>query len=150
ESGFFRQKAAEDIEKSAKIEKIAWDELNRIYREIGHEFVSFLKLHEKACHNESGKYVHYGITTHNIQQRSKLYIMKNVHVNFIKIVGQILENLSVIAYDNKDVVMPGRTHGRHAIPITYGYKVSAWISEFIMSYERMAESEKRVFQVMMG
>src|SRR5699024_12368216 len=75
---------------------------------------------------------------------------KNANHKFMTIVRQILENLSVLAYDNKDGVMPGRTHGRHAIPITYGNKVSAWISEFIMSYERMAESEKRVFQVMMG
>ncbi|HLR22333.1 MAG TPA: adenylosuccinate lyase family protein [Pseudogracilibacillus sp.] len=150
ESGFIPQKAAEDIEKSAKIENIDWDEMDRIYREIGHGFVPFLKVLVKACPTESGKYVHYGITTQNIQQSSQLYIMKNAHHKFMTIVGQILENLSVLAYDNKDVVMPGRTHGRHAIPITYGYKVSAWISEFIMSYERMAESEKRVFQVMMG
>ena len=25
--------------------------------------------------------------------------------------------------------MPGRTHGKHALPITYGYKVSVWINE---------------------
>ena len=46
--------------------------------------------------------------------------------------------------------MPGRTHGRHAIPITYGYKVSVWISDFIDCYQRMRECEKRVFTIMMG
>ncbi len=46
--------------------------------------------------------------------------------------------------------MAGRTHGRHAIPITFGYKVSVWLSELMQSAERLEECEKRVFQVMMG
>lgn len=150
EYGFIPEEAAKDIGQAAKIENIDFEEMDRIYRQIGHGFVPFLKVLVNACPGDSGKYVHYGITTQNIQQSSQLYIMKKAHDKFIHIVGQILENLSSLAYDNKDAVMPGRTHGRHAIPITYGYKTSAWISEFINSYERMVESEKRVFKVMMG
>lgn len=150
EFGFIPEKAANDIKKAAKIENIDLKEMDRIYREIGHGFVPFLKVLIKACPEDSGKYVHYGITTQNIQQSSQLYILNKAHNKFISIIGQILDNLSVLAYENKDVVMAGRTHGRHAIPITYGYKVSAWISEFISCYERMEESEKRVFKIMMG
>ena len=39
--------------------------------------------------------------------------------------------------------MPGRTHGKHAIPITYGYKVSVWISELLTGLERLEEAEKK-------
>lgn len=150
EYGFIPQKAAEEIKKSAKIENLDLEEMDRIYKKIGHGFVPFLKVLVKACPDDSGKYVHYGITTQNIQQSSQLYILKKAHNKFMSFVGQILGNLGVLASDNRDTVMPGRTHGRHAIPITYGYKVSAWISEFISCYQRMAEAEKRVFQVMMG
>ncbi|MCM3705978.1 MULTISPECIES: class-II fumarase/aspartase family protein [Cytobacillus] len=150
EAGFIPEAAANDIKEAAKVENIDFEEMDRIYREIGHGFVPFLKVLVKACPGESGKYVHYGITTQNIQQSSQLYIMKKVHSKFMNLIGQILNNLSKLALENKDTVMPGRTHGRHAIPITYGYKVSVWISEFINAFERMAEAEKRVFQVMMG
>src|SRR5699024_1166317 len=34
--------------------------------------------------------------------------------------------------------------------ITYGYKVSAWISELISNIENLIDSEKRVFKIMMG
>lgn len=64
--------------------------------------------------------------------------------------GEILSNLSVLAEENAETVMAGRTHGRHATPITYGYKVSAWISELLDSVERLQESEKRVFRIMTG
>ncbi len=103
-----------------------------------------------ACSEESGKYIHYGITTQNIQQSSQLYMMKTVHHKFMLLLGEIIENLADLAERTKHMVMPGRTHGRHAIPITYGYKVSVWISDFIDCYQRMKECEKRVFTIMMG
>lgn len=150
ENGFIPGKAAKQIEEAAKIENIDFEEMDRIYREIGHGFVPFLKVLVNACPPESGKYVHYGITTQNVKQSGLLYTMKQIHEKFLLLCGEILNNLSTLAEENANTVMPGRTHGRHATPITYGYKVSAWISEFLDSVERLQESEKRVFRIMMG
>jgi len=150
EYGFIPKKAAKEIEQSAKIENIDFEEMDRIYQEIGHGFVPFLKVLVKACPEESGKYVHYGITTQNVQQSGQLHLVKRIHDKFLKLAGEILENLAKLAEEHADTVMAGRTHGRHATPITYGYKVSAWISELLDSIERLEESEKRVFRVMMG
>ncbi|MBP1041192.1 adenylosuccinate lyase family protein [Vagococcus sp. BWB3-3] len=150
EAGFIPEQAAKDIAEAAKIDNIDFEEMDRIYRQIGHGFVPFLKVLVKACPEESGKYVHYGITTQNIQQSSQLYMVKNVHHKYMHILGEIIANLSQLAEDNKEAVMAGRTHGRHAIPITYGYKVSVWLSDFIECYERMQEVEKRMFKIMMG
>lgn len=72
------------------------------------------------------------------------------HNKFMLLLSEILENLSRLAEKTKHMVMPGRTHGRHAIPITYGYKVAVWISDFIDCSQRMKECEKRVFTIMMG
>lgn len=150
EQGFIPQAAAEEIKQKAKIENIDFDEMDRIYRKIGHGFVPFLKVLVNACSEESGKYIHYGITTQNIQQSSQLYMMKTVHHKFMLLLGEIIENLANLADKTKHMVMAGRTHGRHATPITYGYKVAVWISDFIDCYQRMRESEKRVFTIMMG
>ena len=150
ELGFIPQSAADEIKEKAVIENIDFEEMNRIYQKIGHGFVPFLKVLVNACSEESGKYIHYGITTQNIQQSSQLYMMKTVHHKFMLLLGEIIENLSNLALKTKSMVMPGRTHGRHAIPITYGYKVSVWISDFIDCYQRMQECEKRVFTIMMG
>lgn len=150
EYGFIPEKAGKEIEEAAKIENIDFEEMDRIYREIGHGFVPFLKVLVQACPEESGKYVHYGITTQNVQQSGQLYVIKQIHEKFLKLSGEILTNLAKLAKEHAHTVMPGRTHGRHATPITYGYKVSGWISELLDSIERLEESEKRVFRVMMG
>lgn len=150
ELGFIPKDAADNIQETCKIENIDFEEMAKIKEKVGHGFVPFLKVLVKACSEEGGKYVHYGVTTQNIQQTSQLYILREVTNKVKDFVADCLENLARLAIDNKDSVMAGRTHGKHATPITYGYKVSVWISELLSSIQRMEDSEKRIFQVMMG
>ncbi|OCN05424.1 adenylosuccinate lyase [Erysipelotrichaceae bacterium MTC7] len=150
ECGFIPEQAAKDIAASCKMENIDMEEIARIKAKIGHGFVPFLKVLTKACPAEAGKYVHYGVTTQNIQQTSHLYLLKQVNEIIKGFTADCLVSLANLATKHANDVMPGRTHGKHAIPITYGYKVSVWISELLSNFQRMEDSEKRIFQVMMG
>lgn len=150
ENGVIPAAAAENIKANAKYENLDLELMDEIYRKVGHGFVPFVKVFVKACDPEAGKYIHFGSTTQNIQQSSQSIIMKKVNRKFLELTKQILLNLADLAEANADSVMPGRTHGKHAIPITYGYKVATWISEIELSVERMEQLEPRVFTVMMG
>ena len=150
ELGIIPKEAAENIALNCDIEKIDLEEVYRIKEKIGHGFMPLIKVLVKNCNELGGKYVHYGCTTQNIQQTAQLYIVKEVTEIFKSFLADILRNLGDLAIEHKDTVMAGRTHGRHATPITYGYKVSVWISELINNIERLEESEKRIYQVMMG
>lgn len=147
--GFIPKEAAEEIA-SVPFETLDLEEMEKIKAKVGHGFVPFVKELVKACKGEGKKYVHYGVTTQNIQQTSQLYITRQVTEIYKSFLADILKNLAALARDNADAVMPGRTHGKHAIPITYGYKVSVWISELLTGIERLEEAEKRIFTVMMG
>ncbi|MBO0472150.1 adenylosuccinate lyase [Enterococcus sp. DIV0840] len=142
--------AAENIKKNAKFEKLDLDKMDEIYRKVGHGFVPFVKVFVQACDEESGKYIHYGSTTQNIQQSAQNIILKQLNQKFLDLTKSILLNLADIAEKNASTVMAGRTHGKHAIPITFGYKVSTWMSEILMSVERLEQLEPRVFTIMMG
>ena len=133
-----------------KLEDLDLEEMERIKAKVGHGFVPFVKVLVKACEGEGKRYIHYGVTTQNIQQTSQLYQAMKIHGIIKGFLGDILHNLSCLAETYADAVMPGRTHGKHAIPITYGYKVSVWISELLQASQRLEECEKRVFVVMMG
>ncbi|RAS72777.1 class-II fumarase/aspartase family protein [Priestia endophytica] len=150
ELGIIPKEAAQKIQETAKLDNIDLVEMEQIQEKVGHGFVPFLKMLVKACDQESGKYIHYGVTTQNIQQTAQLLIVSKVHKKIKMVLADILKNLAQLAETHKNTVMPGRTHGRHAIPITYGYKVSVWISDLIASIERLNEASKRTFQVMMG
>ncbi|MFT0847655.1 adenylosuccinate lyase family protein [Actinomycetaceae bacterium L2_0104] len=150
DNGVIPREAAEDIKANARYENLDLDLMDEIYRQVGHGFVPFVKVFVKACDPEAGKYIHFGSTTQNIQQSSQSIILKQVNRKFLSLTKQILLNLADLAEANADSVMAGRTHGKHAIPITYGYKVATWISEILMSVQRLEQLEPRVFTIMMG
>jgi 3-carboxy-cis,cis-muconate cycloisomerase len=47
-------------------------------------------------------------------------------------------------------LLPGRTHGQHAVPATFGFKVAVWIDELGRHVERLRGCEDRVFVAMLG
>lgn len=148
--GIIPQESADNIVANAKIENIDFEKMAAIKAKIGHGFVPFLKTLLPHLNEEGQKHLHFGATTQNIQQTSQLYQIHQIYEILYSFLGDILENLAKLAEDNAETVMAGRTHGKHAIPITYGYKVSVYISELLSNIERMRESEKRICAVMMG
>ena len=65
--GFIPKEAAEEIA-SVPFETLDLEEMEKIKAKVGHGFVPFVKVLVKACKGEGKKYVHYGVTTQNIQQ----------------------------------------------------------------------------------
>ncbi|MAO75731.1 MAG: adenylosuccinate lyase, partial [Chloroflexi bacterium] len=63
---------------------------------------------------------------------------------------KLLSVLSELALNTKNYALPGRTHGQHAVPATFGYKVAVWIDEIIRHYYRFKNCEDRVFVTMLG
>jgi 3-carboxy-cis,cis-muconate cycloisomerase len=49
-----------------------------------------------------------------------------------------------LARAHRDTIMPGRTHGQHALPITFGYKVAIWVDELRRHAARMRDCAPRV------
>lgn len=148
--GMIPAHVGEKISAKCHVDCIDKEEIGRIMAKIGHGFVPVIKVLIKACDEESGKYVHYGVTTQNIQQTAHLYIVKQFHEHLLGFLDDTIRNIAKLAQDHKDTIMPGRTHGKHALPITYGYKASVWLYELLGARERLQEAEKRVFTVMMG
>ena len=76
--------------------------------------------------------------------------MRQAHHIFLKQLAAILTTLAALAERTKDALLPGRTHGQHAVPATFGYKVAVWIDELCRHVERLHGCEGRVFVAMLG
>jgi adenylosuccinate lyase len=59
-------------------------------------------------------------------------------------VDAICDVLEGLALRHRDTVMAGRTHGQHAIPISFGFKVAVWLDELMRQRERLLDSRPRV------
>ena len=88
--GLIPQSAADNIKLNAKIENLDLARMEEIKAKVGHGFVPFVKVLVEACDAESGKYVHYGVTTQNIQQTGQMLILKNITIVFKQLSGRCL------------------------------------------------------------
>ena len=42
-------------------------------------------------------------------------------------IEMIQKKLLTLVEEHRETVMAGRTHGQHALPITFGYKAAVWL-----------------------
>src|SRR5438045_731302 len=116
----------------------------------GHPLVPLIWALDRACEGDAGGYVHWGATTQNVTQTGQLLQVRRAHDIFLRQLATILTTLADLAERTKDAVLPGRTHGQHAVPATFGFKVAVWIDELCRHVERLRGCEGRVFVAMLG
>ncbi len=150
ELGVIPAHAAEEIARKARYENLDMDNIREGLARTGHPLVPMVWELDRICDGDAGGYIHWGATTQNITQTGKLLNLQRAHRIFLALLADLLTLLADLAERTKDFALPGRTHGQHAVPATYGYKVSVWIDELCRHVERLRGCEGRVFVAMLG
>ncbi len=101
-----------------------------------HDVIAFL-THLAEIVGPSAKYLHMGMTSSDMLDTAMAYLMKKAMEIILEDLENLLEILKEKAYQYKNTVMIGRTHGIHAEPITFGLKFALW-------YEEMKRNKKRL------
>ena len=150
ELGVIPQDAAAIIVEKSRLELLDKAAVEEGLRRTAHLLVPLIWELARICGEEAGGYVHWGATTQNITQTGQLLLLRQAHRIFLGQIGRILCTMADLAERTKDFALPGRTHGQHAVPATFGFKVGVWIDELCRHVERMREAEPRVFVAMLG
>jgi adenylosuccinate lyase len=58
--------------------------------------------------------------------------------------SNIMRLVSDLAGKHAQTIMVGRTHGGHALPITFGFKAAIWLSELSRQHERWTMARERI------
>jgi Adenylosuccinate lyase len=134
----------EDIQKVEKASlTIRPEEVDELESKIGHDVMAMVVLMAERS-GDSGRYVHFGATSYDIVDTAYALIFRDAIRLVKRKIMEILEIMISLAIKYKDLVMVGRTHGQHALPITLGFKIANYIYEFSRSLERLNEVEKRI------
>jgi len=144
EAGMVPAGCSEYVAKCA--ENVAAKSVYELEKVLGHDIASLVFLLEESC-GECGRYIHLGATSYDIVDtawalvfREALHILKEKLKRVIKLLESYAENYM-------DLVVVGRTHGQHAMPVTLGFKFANYAYELARSYERVVEAEKRVLRL---
>ena len=141
-SGIVPKQAAKTIRERAnfKVERI-----HEIEAEVRHDVIAFTTAVAEFVGPQS-RWFHYGLTSNDVVDTAQALLIKQASEVIAEDLKRLANVLKRRAFEFKDTPMVGRTHGVHAEPITFGFKLANWYSETqrnIVRFRRAAE-EMRV------
>ena len=117
--------------------------IRQIEKEIGHEVMALVKVLSETL-GRCGQFVHFGATSNDIIDTAWILVIKDALQVVKSKVGSLIEKLMSLAEKHEETIMVGRTHGQHALPITFGFKLINHALEIALGLERLRDCEKRV------
>jgi adenylosuccinate lyase len=134
---------ARKISEKASIKYVKLARVKEIEAEIKHDLMAVVQALAEVC-GEAGRYIHLGATSYDIVDTANALQFKEA----LAIVYKDLFDLEGILLDltkrHIHTVAIGRTHGQHAMPITYGLKFAIWAREIRRHLDRLNEAKKRI------
>ncbi|MFW9947080.1 MAG: adenylosuccinate lyase [Candidatus Odinarchaeota archaeon] len=137
--GNLPQEAAKEINKKASLKYVKLERVKEIDSEIHHDLMAMVKALTEQCEGDAGKYIHLGATSYDIEDTALALQLKEALGNIKKSLLVLLKELIFLIDKNKNVVCIGRTHGQHALPMTYGMRFGVWAYEINRHLDRLNE-----------
>lgn len=140
ELGKINREAIENIRKNARY---SIDRIQEIEKVTRHDVLAFTTAVGENL-GEYSRYFHQGLTSSDILDTSLALMLKQSAEIILEDIDHLLNALKEKALQHKYSLMMGRTHGVHAEPITFGFKIALWFSEMERNLERMKRAKEEV------
>lgn len=148
--GIVPKDCAERIAEKADADLFNLEQLSDDISFAQHPFVPVLKQFERLCGEPAAGYIHIGATTQNIFDTAASLQMRRTHKVIVKHLKEALGVLGDLASRHAATVQAGRTHGQHALPMTFGFKVAGWIDELRRNLARLEARLEQSFVTNLG
>jgi adenylosuccinate lyase len=140
EYGYIPREAAQTIRERARFDLKRMAELEK---ETRHDVMAFVRNVEENVGPE-GRYVHYGITSYDVVDTALALLLRDSCDQLLARARRLAEVIARLAKEYKHTPMIGRTHGIHAEPITFGFKLAGWYDEMQRNLQRLQFAREMV------
>lgn len=140
EYGYIPREAAQTIRERARFDLQRMAELEK---ETRHDVMAFVRNVEENVGAE-GRYVHYGITSYDVVDTALALLLRDSCDQLIARSHRLAQVIARLAREHKHTPMIGRTHGIHAEPITFGFKLAGWYDEMRRNLQRLEFAREMV------
>lgn len=145
ELGIIPKDVAKHIKENARIDIRRIEEIEKL---TNHDIIAFVEQVGETI-GDASRYFHYGMTSSDlIDTATNLLLVKATNILIDDLV-KFSDTLKQKALQYKNLAQIGRTHGIHAEPITFGFKIATWYFETKRNIERLKQalSEIRVGKI---
>ena len=126
------RRATFDVERIAEVEE-----------RVGHDVIAFLTVVGESIGPDS-RFVHLGMTSSDVLDTALALQLREAAGLIGSDLGEVREVAVELAIRHRRTLMAGRTHGIHAEPITFGFKVAGWVAELDRALGRLAAAREEV------
>ncbi len=125
EAGIVPKEAAKAIRERASFNV---DRIFQIEAEVKHDVIAFTTAVAEIV-GPHARWFHYGLTANDVVDTAQALLIQQASSLIAGDLERLANVLERRAWEFKDTPMIGRTHGVHAEPITFGFKIANWYSE---------------------
>ena len=137
------QKAADEVK--AAVEELTPEEVYAEEKKTKHNIRALVNCIQKRISTEARPYVHFTATSFDIVDTANSLRYKEAAEEMIVPRLKELEKvLMEIALREKETVQIGRTHGQHAVPVTFGFALAEYVSRLGNRIKAVEETGKKL------
>jgi len=117
--------------------------IDEIEAEVKHDVIAFLTSVAEHVGPEA-RFIHQGMTSSDVLDTCLSVQLVQAADELLADVEMVLEAIKVRAFEHKDTVCIGRSHGIHAEPVTFGLKLAGWYAEMHRNRRRLKAARESI------
>jgi len=140
ELGAIPEAAVEEIKAKANFDP---KRVLEIEAEVRHDMIAFLTNVNEYV-GDVGRYIHLGLTSSDVLDTAlALQLVASLDI-ILEHVEHLSQAIRYQAQQHRHTVMIGRSHGIHAEPITFGFKLAGWLAEVLRHRDRICRMRQEI------
>jgi len=132
--------AAKTIWEKGNFDPARIDEIERVTK---HDVIAFLTNVAEYV-GEDARFLHQGMTSSDVLDTCLSVQLTRASDILLADIDALLAAIKRRAFESKDFVTVGRSHGIHAEPLTFGLKLAGYYAEFTRCRERLVAARKEI------
>ncbi|MCI3281126.1 adenylosuccinate lyase [Synechococcus sp. PCC 6717] len=140
ELGYIPAEALADIKAKAAFDP---QRVLEIEAEVKHDVIAFLTNVNEFV-GDAGRYIHLGLTSSDVLDTGLALQLVASLTLLQEQLEHLIQTVRHRAQEHRYTVMVGRSHGIHAEPITFGFKLAGWLAELLRHRDRLCQLQRTI------
>lgn len=116
---------------------ISLERMKEIEKETDHDVIAFLRAVGETV-GEPSRFIHLGLTSSDVVDTGLGLQAREAGNELLAKLDTLIETIGRRAVEHRHTLTIGRSHGMHAEPVTFGFKLAVWYDELWRHRERLA------------
>ena len=119
------------------------DRIEEIEKVCKHDVIAFL-THVEEQAGPPARFIHMGLTSSDVLDTALAMQLTQAADRILVGIDTLMAAVEKRAWEHKDTVMMGRSHGIHAEPVTFGLTLAIWFDELKRNRERLEAAKETI------